>query len=527
MVNAGTDATAGGSVISLPSGGGAIGGLGEKFSPDLFTGTGNFSVPIALPAGRLGVQPQLALAYSTGNGNGPFGLGWGLSLPGVAARRRAGCPATATAPDGGPPDMFILSGRRGPRPGRRRAPRAGCATGRGPRGCSPASSTSATRRATSGRCGPGRDADPLRHAAPGRCRRRTGGTRRSSPTRRGRAGSSPGGSPRRPTRSATWSATRYARDGGDEPGHRWDQPMLGRDRLRRLRRPGRPVVPGQRSSSSTSQRPDPFSDHRAGFEVRTSLRCRAIRVATHAADGVDRAVREYRFGYEQAPFNGASLLTRVEVVGVDDQRRPAAARRLPPLTFGYTAFDPPRRRFRPVDRRGPADRRARRPDDGAGRPARPRACPTSSSSAPPPRYWRNRRRRPVRPAPVDAARRRRTRLGEPGVQLIDADGDGRADLLVAAGDPGRLLPDDVRRRLEPALVPAVPAGAERRPRRPAACKLVDLDGDGLTDVLRSGSAAGVLLQRRRPAPGLAAHRGADGPGRRHRPGRPARSGSPT
>jgi hypothetical protein len=36
-------------VISLPKGGGALQGIGEKFSPDLHTGTGNFSVPIALP----------------------------------------------------------------------------------------------------------------------------------------------------------------------------------------------------------------------------------------------------------------------------------------------------------------------------------------------------------------------------------------------------------------------------------------------------------------------------------------------
>ena len=39
-------------MISLPSGGGAVSGLGETFCPDLFTGTGNFSVPIALPPGR-------------------------------------------------------------------------------------------------------------------------------------------------------------------------------------------------------------------------------------------------------------------------------------------------------------------------------------------------------------------------------------------------------------------------------------------------------------------------------------------
>lgn len=54
-------------VISLPKGGGALQGIGETFSPDLFTGTGNFTVPIALPAGRNGFQPELNLVYSTGN----------------------------------------------------------------------------------------------------------------------------------------------------------------------------------------------------------------------------------------------------------------------------------------------------------------------------------------------------------------------------------------------------------------------------------------------------------------------------
>ena len=36
-------------VLSLPKGGGALHGIGEKFSPDLYTGTGNFSVPLATP----------------------------------------------------------------------------------------------------------------------------------------------------------------------------------------------------------------------------------------------------------------------------------------------------------------------------------------------------------------------------------------------------------------------------------------------------------------------------------------------
>src|SRR5258705_4679121 len=71
-------------VIAHPTGGGAIKGLGETFAPDLHTGTGNLSVPIALPKGRAGLQPQLALVYSTGQGNGPFGMGWSLSVPSVS-----------------------------------------------------------------------------------------------------------------------------------------------------------------------------------------------------------------------------------------------------------------------------------------------------------------------------------------------------------------------------------------------------------------------------------------------------------
>ena len=35
-------------VISLPTGSGALSGIGETFAPDLHTGTGNFTVPIAL-----------------------------------------------------------------------------------------------------------------------------------------------------------------------------------------------------------------------------------------------------------------------------------------------------------------------------------------------------------------------------------------------------------------------------------------------------------------------------------------------
>src|SRR5262249_40912076 len=69
------------------------------------TGTGNFTVPIVLPPGRNGFQPQLNLVYSTGHGNGPFGLGWSLSIPGVRRKTSGG----ATFYDD-VQDVFLLSG---------------------------------------------------------------------------------------------------------------------------------------------------------------------------------------------------------------------------------------------------------------------------------------------------------------------------------------------------------------------------------------------------------------------------------
>src|SRR4029453_1187666 len=97
--------------ITLPSGGGALQGIGETFTPDLFTGTGNFTVPLALPAGRNGFQPQLALVYSTGHGNGPFGLGGAPSVPSVSRKTSKGSPRYRDhGADPEAQDTFVLSG---------------------------------------------------------------------------------------------------------------------------------------------------------------------------------------------------------------------------------------------------------------------------------------------------------------------------------------------------------------------------------------------------------------------------------
>jgi len=93
--------------ISLPKGGGAIRGMGEKFAANPVTGTGSMSVPIATSPGRTGFGPQLSLSYDSGAGNGPFGFGWNLSLPSIARKTDKGLPQYYDADDS---DVFILSG---------------------------------------------------------------------------------------------------------------------------------------------------------------------------------------------------------------------------------------------------------------------------------------------------------------------------------------------------------------------------------------------------------------------------------
>src|SRR5262245_54696574 len=70
---------------ALPTGGGAIRGIGEKFSTTSATGTGALSIPLPLTPAR-GFQPELSLQYDSGSGNGVFGAGWRLSVPNITRK---------------------------------------------------------------------------------------------------------------------------------------------------------------------------------------------------------------------------------------------------------------------------------------------------------------------------------------------------------------------------------------------------------------------------------------------------------
>lgn len=93
-------------VLPLPSGAGSIAGLGDRFSPDLHTGIGKYSVPLPLPRGRAGLEPRLALVYNSGFADGPFGLGWRLTIPSIARSGARGVPRYQAG------DEYTLDGSR-------------------------------------------------------------------------------------------------------------------------------------------------------------------------------------------------------------------------------------------------------------------------------------------------------------------------------------------------------------------------------------------------------------------------------
>ena len=91
--------------ISLPKGGGAIKGIDEKFSVNAVNGTSSFSIPLPFSPAR-GASPAFSLSYSSGAGNGIFGLGWSLTSGSIKRKTDKGLPQYLDSIDS---DTFLFS----------------------------------------------------------------------------------------------------------------------------------------------------------------------------------------------------------------------------------------------------------------------------------------------------------------------------------------------------------------------------------------------------------------------------------
>ena len=80
--------------------------MGEKFDVNSMTGTAGLSIPIPISPTRAGFVPHLNLSYGSGQGNGPFGLGWQVSLSTITRKTDTGLP---TYDDLAESDTVILS----------------------------------------------------------------------------------------------------------------------------------------------------------------------------------------------------------------------------------------------------------------------------------------------------------------------------------------------------------------------------------------------------------------------------------
>ncbi|KAK0727685.1 virulence plasmid 65kDa B protein-domain-containing protein, partial [Lasiosphaeria miniovina] len=79
----------------------------SKLSVDAATGALSLGIPLVIPSGRDGFSPGLELVYDSNAGNGPFGVGWSLSLPSISRKTSRCVPRYR---DGGSDeDVFLLS----------------------------------------------------------------------------------------------------------------------------------------------------------------------------------------------------------------------------------------------------------------------------------------------------------------------------------------------------------------------------------------------------------------------------------
>lgn len=462
-------------VISLPKGGGELKGLGESFSPDLHTGTGNFSVPISVPAGRNGFQPEIGLVYSTGNGNSCFGLGWQLNIPGVSRKTTKGIPRYFDGVGDKQQDTFLLSG----------------AEDLVPVEIDENNQWTLYRPRTEGLF-----AKIKRVKKAGNdyweVKSKDGLTSfYNLPNVLGEA-SSLVYNPENLNQIFDWklAETRdpfgnsikydYLRDLQQTEERHWNQLYPEKIQyLDYLDEQGDERFLVSVTFEYEDVRPDAFSVYTAGFEVRTEKRCHRISIHTHP-NNTSLLVRTYDFEYESSPFSKISILKRVQVTGHQD----GETEQLPPLDFFYTPFETGNNQFKAVSGKD-------FPTQSLGNPAVElidlfgNGLPDIIQMNGVTRYWKN-----LGDGKFDAPRLMSEvpagiQLADSEVQFMDMNGNGRADLVVHNNLISGFFPTQFngkfdkrsfqKRKLAPTFSLQDPE-----------VKLMDLNGNGVTDALRSG-----------------------------------------
>ena len=531
--------------VALPKGGGAVRGMGEKFAVNPVNGTGRITVPLPLTPGRGGFGPQLALEYDSGSGNGPFGLGWQLSLPSITRRTDRGIPRYDDARES---DVFQISGAEDLVPVlradgevderhrdgyavRRYRPRVDTAFARIERWTRLDDTADVHWRSLSAdnvldRYGVDAESrvsdpdDPTRIFCwlLSETRDQSGNATRYSYKAEDATGvdvEAPNERQRGDRDSRSRSAERYLKSiryGNVEPllderGHRprlvadeqWDRTHWMFEAVLDYGE-HHPDVPRPGDAGDWSVRTDPFSARRSGFEVRSYRLCRRVLMFHHFPDepgiGADCLVRALELDHDHSAADEAAEvaapgadLTMLRSATVSNYRRAAHGydrADLPPVAFGYSRarIDPT---IRLLDRTslqdlpsGIDDRSYRWLDlHGEGVPGV--LCEQGGEWY----YTSNRGPLHGRPALGPATLiDTRPNVAMRDAQFLDVAGDGRADVVVTTtGAAGYYAHDEHDGWEEFRLFPAAPSDGLTA----GDLRMLDLDGDGIPDLVRATS----------------------------------------
>lgn len=505
---------------SLPTGGGSLQSIGESVSADEFTGMASLSIPIPTSPCR-GFEPELSLGYSSGAGNGVFGLGFNLSTPSIQRKTDSRIPTYDRN------DIFILSSEDSlvPLNGSVREsldgisyeviayrPRAEDLFAKIEQWINQADNTSFWRVISTENVTSLFGSQPgTRICDPGD----TNGTKifqwlldetfdakgnhvlyEYKPEDDGNVPDTLSEQNRQQSANKYLAKIKYGRYPAKPPGvkgalqeFQWHFEVV--------------FDYGEYDSDPSNQNPytpvrqwacrqDSFSQYRAGFEIRTHRLCRRVLMFHRFEEEFGSnpvLVHATRFHYEENPT--ASLLTRVDSVGyLFRAGQPYETLSLPPVEFRYTPFQPSAQDFRQllgqdgaslpaleryptytlVDLFGEGVPGVLYTDESATLYAEPHAVVDEKGASADVRYGR--------PQNLPAVPNEEN-LNDAQHILTDVDGSGRMALLVAKGGGAGFYasnPDHTWQSFQPfASFPTDYYDAKRQ--------LVDVTGDGLADVL--------------------------------------------
>lgn len=423
-------------VLPLPSGGGGMQPIDEAFKTDLGTGTGAYQVPIKLPKGVNSFTPGLALKYSTGKGNGPFGMGWSVDM--VAITRSTDKRLPSFNDD---TDVFLFEGRE--------------LAAMGNNIYQPLLEN---------------EFSLIRKTATGwEVQTKSGSLMKLGASADARLVFNDNGN----EKIYAWFLNEMTDSNGNSIRFEYES-NGGNTYIKRISYAIYQVV------FNYEPRPDEYCSYRSGFEIRTALRCAAIQV--DLLQPALAPIKQYRFTYIQAPYSNVSLLQNAELVALHKENANTAEISFPPITFAYNHFNPSERKLELFSSQGSAPPSLLSPDvslldfEGTGLQG---VTEITNGVA---RFWPNKGNLQwgapytLRDMPLHAD------LGDDSLLFGDMEGNGTADLMVGSQQSGGYFPNvpggGWGRKVSYRQSPNVPVGSPKT-------KLVDLDGDNRVDMMYS------------------------------------------